>query len=242
MRIPRIYSSQSLTAGNTIELETQASLHIAKVLRMQVGDQITLFNGDGNNYPSVIEAISKKHCLLSVTDCENACTESTLTTHLGLVISKGDRVDWAVQKATELGVTTITPLVSDRATLKLTGERAEKKSQHWQKIAIAACEQCGRSTVPTVDSVIPLQQWIKLVEGDRKWVLHHRSDQQAPFQDKINSAALLIGPEGGLTAEEIQLAVASGFDELTLGPRVLRTETAPVVALSLLQYFHGDLS
>lgn len=242
MRIPRIYTGQALQAESTFELESGPSQHIARALRMQVGDALVLFDGRGGEYPATITSLSKKHVSVSIGPYREQDVESPLSIHLGIAVSRGERMDWVVQKATELGVTEITPLFSERTEVKLKGERADKKLRHWQQIAISACEQCGRNRVPPIQPLGGLDQWLGSVQAQRKFVLHHRSDPQADAGEAPTSIALLVGPEGGLSAEEIGAAESAGFLPLRLGPRVMRTETAPLAALAILQARWGDMA
>ena len=149
-------------------------------------------------------------------------------------------MDWAIQKAVELGVNEITPLFTERCEVKLQGERADKRQAHWQQVAVSACEQCGRSVVPTIHPPTALRDWLSPLQADLKLVLHHRTNQDLDALPRPQSMALLIGPEGGLSSDEIQQAETSGFVAARFGPRVLRTETAPVVALSMAQQRWGD--
>ena len=165
--------------------------------------------------------------------------ESPLAIHLGQGLSRGERMDWAIQKATELGVTEITPIMSERCEVRLKDERADKRLAHWRQVAISACEQCGRSRVPVIHPPVLLSDWIKTTEADLKLVLHPVSEPLASHA-KPSRLAFLIGPEGGLTDNEIDLAQAAGYQPARLGPRVLRTETAPVVALAVAQQLWGD--
>lgn len=237
---PRIYTPEVLSTNTKLDLESQASTHLVKVLRLKEGAEIRLFNGDGCEYLAHITVAGKKHAQVEITDVLSTEPKVGLPLHLGQVISKGDRMDFTIQKATELGITDITPLWSERCDVRLKGERLEKKMEHWQKVAISACEQCGRNQVPTIHPAMNYHDWAKSVNCDIKLVLHTRdqkplSDMQAP-----NSVALLVGPEGGITDEEVELCIQQGFTGLTLGPRILRTETAALAALSLLQYLWGD--
>ena len=241
MRIPRLYADIPLAPQQIVELPEDSSHYLSKVLRLTEGAALTLFNGQGGYYDGEIQRISKKSVSVLLTQQHTIEHESPLHTHLGIAISKGDRMEWVMQKATELGINQITPLISQRIELKLKGERLEKKLQHWQKIAISACEQSGRNQVPTVNKLLPIDQWLSTVQAEKKLVLHHRNNQTLNANESINSVALLIGPEGGLTEDEINNAVQCGFDALQLGPRVLRTETAPLVALTLLQSLWGDI-
>jgi len=241
MRNPRIYTQQTLSANSALALDESASHHLARVLRFQVGQTLTLFNGDGSEYAATISAIDKRNVTVSINEAVAVDRESPLAIHLGIAISKGDRMDLVIQKAVELGVTSITPLISERVEVRLQGERAEKKTQHWQGVVIAACEQCQRNRIPQLNPITPLHDWIAQVNADRKFVLHHRSETSLGEMTKPQSVALLIGPEGGLSDLEIASAEKNNFSALRLGPRVLRTETAPLAALAILQFAFGDM-
>jgi 16S rRNA (uracil1498-N3)-methyltransferase len=242
MRIPRIFTPQVLTEGTQAALAEEAAHHIAKVLRMPAGAALILFNGDGSEYKASIALIDKRQVLVAVEQKTDAARESPLTIQLGIAISKGDRMDWVIQKATELGVTAIAPLSSERVEVRLQGERAEKKLQHWRGVATAACEQCARNRLPRLEPIQSLHDWLRGVEAEHKYVLHHRSAQPlSRTAARPRSVALLIGPEGGLSDVEIGAAQQHGFAPLLLGPRVLRTETAPLAALSVMQFLWGDL-
>jgi len=240
MRIPRIYTEQPLTLGATIDLEESPSRHIAKVLRMTVGRELTLFNGQGGEFTATISQLEKKHTSVTLNAEHTNDRESPLNIELCIGLSRGERMDWIIQKATELGVTKITPLFTERSEVKLKPERLDKKMQHWQQIIISACEQCQRNRLPNLNTPQNINQYIPSCQAQLKLVLHHRSDTGLSERDAPTSIALLIGPEGGLNENEIAQAESSGFVPLTLGPRVLRTETAPLVALSLCQQLWGD--
>ncbi len=243
MRIPRIYTSQALTVGQQLELEERAAHYLAQVLRMKVGRQLRLFNGDGRDYQATISAANRRQLSCEITAAEdNAQRESPLQIELGIGLSKGDRMDWVVQKATELGATRIAPLYSERVDVKLDGEREQKKWRHWQQVMISACEQSGRSQLVDLAEPQPLASWLQHCRADCKLVLspHHHSQPQRDSAPQ--SIALLVGPEGGLSEEEVAASVASGFSSLALGPRILRTETAPLAALSILQARWGDMA
>ena len=242
MRIPRIYTGQVLQAESTFELEPGPSQHIARALRMQVGDSLVLFDGRGGEYPAVIAELAKKHVAVTTGKHHLQDVESPLAVHLGIAVSRGERMDWIVQKATELGIAAITPLFSQRTEVKLKGERADRKLRHWQQIAVSACEQCGRNRLPVIHAIRDIDNWLQATEADRKFVLHHRSDQCANSDRAPHSLALLVGPEGGLTPEEISAAEGNGYQPLRLGPRVLRTETAPLAAIAILQARWGDMN
>ena len=240
MRIPRIFTPQTLTSGQTLELEAQASHHLSKVLRSKEGAALIIFNNQGGEFSATISTITKKSVTLSIEEFNPEDRQSPLAVHLGIALSKGDRMDWVMQKATELGAHTITPLYTERTELKLKGDRESKKMNHWNNIIIGACEQSKRNLLPILQMPETAAQWLATIEAEKKYVLHHRTDQQLNPQEKITSVALIIGPEGGLSPAEITLAEYNNFNALSLGPRVLRTETAPLAALSLLQFIWGD--
>lgn len=240
MRIPRIHTSQALRPNTVIDLESGPSQHLSRALRMQEGGELVVFDGRGGEYPAVIVSLGKRQVAVKIGAHRPLERESPLWIHLGIAVSRGERMDWVVQKATELGVSRITPLFSERTEVKLKGERAGKKVAHWQQIAISACEQCGRNKVPAVTPLQTLQSWLPDTKADLKLVLHHRAgvsgEEPAP-----QSLVLLVGPEGGLSEPEIIAAEQQGFLSLRLGDRVLRTETAPLAALAILQARWGDM-
>ena len=240
MRNPRIYSEQPLQAGTTVDLAESAANHVGRVLRMKVGESLILFNGEGGAFQGKVAAVSKKQVQVELEKRLEGDAESPLVIELGQTLSRGERMDYAIQKATEMGVTSITPLFSERCEVKLNAERQEKQRRRMQQIAISSCEQCGRNIVPVINPPVKLQDWLESRETALNFVLHHRTEKKLDGYDKPASVSLLIGPEGGLTAEEIAQAEAKAFKPLALGPRVLRTETAPVAAVSLMQFLWGD--
>lgn len=241
MRIPRIYTAQTILPHTDMALDAHAANHVASVLRMQTGEHLFLFNGKGGYFETTITHVAKKQVAVHVREHRTSQNESPLHVHIGQGLSRGERMDYAIQKSTEMGVAEITPLFTTRSEVKLDGERSIKRQQHWQQVTISACEQCGRDVIPTIYTPSTLSDFIVNVKADLKLVLHHES--LSPLRDlpKPTSIALLIGPEGGLTEEEITLALANGFIATQLGPRVLRTETAPVTALSVLNTLWGDI-
>ena len=243
MRIPRIYHSSPLTIAQECQLNEEAAVHVGRVLRMNEGEQINLFNGDGYDYLASIQSASKKNVTVSIISSQANLSESPLNLHLGQVISRGDRMDFTLQKSVELGVNTITPLFSERCGVKLNGERLEKKIQQWQKIVISACEQSGRSHVPIVRQAMTLQDWCNEASDAIKLNLHPRASHGInDLELQTNRVRLLIGPEGGLSEAEINMTAEHQFTDILLGPRVLRTETAALSAISALQLKFGDLS
>jgi 16S rRNA (uracil1498-N3)-methyltransferase len=240
MRIPRIHTPQAITPNSVLELPEAQSHYLGKVLRMQAGRELVLFNGEGGEFAAQITEVHKKSVVVQVSDFTAENRESPLQLELAIGVSRGERMDWVLQKATELGVTRITPLITERTEVKLGGERTDKKIDHWQQILVSSCEQCQRNLLPKLSEPMTLEDWLPRCKAQLKFVLHHRDSKSLPQDQQPASLALLIGPEGGLGEEEIAQARAQGFAPLTLGPRVLRTETAPLAAVSLVQYLWGD--
>ncbi len=240
MRIPRVYTPSPLTPNISLTLDDKTAHYLGKVLRMKAGRELILFNGQGGEYPTTLLDISKKEATVALGDKVNVDRESPLYSHLAIGLSRGERWDFVLQKATELGVTEITPLLTERGEVKLTAERLEKKFQHWQGIIISACEQCQRNKLPILHAPTQYDTFIAQGHSGTGLVLHHRSEKTLQSFSPDNACTLLVGPEGGLTENEIDLAHRSGFESLTLGPRVLRTETAPLAALTALQLYWGD--
>ncbi|TNE96916.1 MAG: 16S rRNA (uracil(1498)-N(3))-methyltransferase [Gammaproteobacteria bacterium] len=242
MRIPRIYTDSPLAEGCTAALDENAAQHVGRVLRMQPGQDLRLFNGDGQDYPATITTAGKKNVEVMVGTPEPNHTESNLEIVLGQTLSKGDRMDYAVQKAVEMGATRIVPLSTERCDVRLKGDREDKRLRHWQSVAISAAEQCGRARVPDILPVMTVDQWLEHSRDcDLRLVLHHRTKQSLQSMNTPSRVALMIGPEGGLSADEIALAEKEGFLPVALGPRVLRTETAPVASIALCQWLWGDI-
>ncbi len=242
MRITHIYTSQALKENASFDLEERAFQHLVKALRMNSDDPVMMFNGDGYFYSGHLSDVGKKSARVCIKERRKAQSESSLACHLGQVISRGDRMDYAIQKSTELGVREITPLLSERCEVRLPKERQVKRIQHWQQVAISAAEQSGRASVPCIHPISDLNDWINSRPQDQlSLVLHHRHSQSLESVAHPTHVNLLIGPEGGLSQTEIEAAEATGFVATTLGPRVFRTETAPVAALSILQWLWGDL-
>jgi len=245
MRIPRIYTDLSLCCDSSLVLDGNAARHLSSALRMKIGQEITLFNGQGGEYAAELTEVGKNKVSAKVIEYRDIDRESALKVHLAIGVSRGERMDLIVQKATELGATEITPLFTERTEVKLNGERLEKKVRHWQQIAISACEQCQRNQVPRINSPVTLDQWLSLSDQNTdeilKFVLHHRTEKRLSEHQAVNSICLLVGPEGGLGEREIAAAIEKGFQPLALGPRVLRTETAPLAAISIMQSLWGDM-
>ncbi|MDE1223151.1 16S rRNA (uracil(1498)-N(3))-methyltransferase [Vibrio aestuarianus] len=242
MRIPRIYHPTPISQLGTIALSDDAAGHIGRVLRMQVGQEVLLFDGSGAEFPATISEVTKKGVLVEAAERIESSCESPLNLHLGQVISRGDKMEFTIQKSVELGVNTITPLISERCGVKLDAKRFEKKLEQWQKIAISACEQCGRNTVPVIRPIMQLEAWCAEQSDALKLNLHPRAKYSInTLPEPVTKVRLLIGPEGGLSAQEIRMTEEYQFEETLLGPRVLRTETAALTAITALQVRFGDL-
>ncbi|RZM84731.1 16S rRNA (uracil(1498)-N(3))-methyltransferase [Pseudoalteromonas rubra] len=243
MRIPHIYQPSDLVIGDAIDLGDDAAGHVARVLRMGEGDKLSLFNGQGGEYLATISAVSKKKVQVIPEQFIDKQVESPLSIHLGQGISRGDKMDFTIQKSVELGITEITPLFTTRCGVKLSGERLAKKHQQWQKIAIAAAEQSGRNTITTIHPPISLEEWLTQSSEALKLTLHPRAEHSIKTLPKPeHGVRFLVGPEGGFTDEEMAATKQQGFVDIRLGPRVLRTETAALTVLSALQLEFGDLA
>jgi 16S rRNA (uracil1498-N3)-methyltransferase len=235
--MPRFYCPAPLATGLSLDLPSGAARHV-QVLRMQPGDGITLFNGEGGEFAATVTRMGRSDVQVSVGAHVALEREAGRAVHLLAGITANDRMDWLVEKATELGVASITPLVAERSVLKLKGERADKKLAHWQSVAVAAAEQCGRNRVPTVHAAVTLVEWLKQPAPGERWVLS-LSEGTRPLADMASMAStspitVLSGPEGGLSPAEEAAALTAGFVPVTLGPRVLRAETAPLAVLAVL--------
>lgn len=242
MSAPRFYYPAKLAAGSIAALPEMSAHHAARVLRMQTGDALILFNGDGHDYGGTILRMSKNEVVAKIDNVMPAERESPLSVVLVQAISSGERMDFTLQKAVELGVTAIQPIASARSVVKLTGERAEKRREHWQNIVISACEQCGRAVVPQVTPILPLSDWLGQYHDDAIRLLLSPTAEETLHTLKTPNVpvCLLIGSEGGFTPQEQQTALANGFQSIRLGARVLRTETAALAALSAMQTLWGD--
>ena len=241
----RLYVDTPLVAGSRVALPEAAARHVGRVLRSRPGDELVLFDGSGDEYPATIERVSKQAVLVQVGARRERDVESPLAVRLIQGVSRGDRMDTVVQKSTELGVRRITPLLSEHSVVRLDEERAQKRVAHWRRVAESACEQCGRNRPPRVDPPATLPA---VLAGDpppgavRLLLSTAATDGiDLPRQPRPAGVELLIGPEGGFSAAEAALARDAGFRGVSLGPRVLRTETAAIAALALLQAAWGDL-
>ena len=238
----RIYYPHLLKNNIIVTLDEQASRHLLTVLRLKIGEPLQIFNGEGGAYSAVLHAVAKKRAVVALGAWLDTERESPLSIHLGQAISRGERMDFSVQKSVELGVTEITPLFTERCGVQLTAERALNRVQHWRNIAVSASEQCGRCRVPSINRPQTLTDFCNLPFELGFICSPGDSAENLPDPPPIvNRITLLIGPEGGFSPQEIQQARQAGFHPQSLGPRTLRTETAAIVAISLLQSRWGDL-
>jgi 16S rRNA (uracil1498-N3)-methyltransferase len=244
MRLTRVYVDSPLAPDADVALPPAAAYHVARVLRLREGAVIAAFDGSGGEHRCEILTVKGDQVLVHVGKRTPGLPESPLRITLVQAVSRSERMDWTLQKATELGVRVIAPVLSARSVVRLDDRQAEKKLRHWQAIVAAACEQCGRSVVPEVRSPLDLAQHLATSPRDgQRFVLSPSGPTSlAGMASAGPRVELLIGPEGGLDDAEIERAVASGYTPVRLGPRVLRTETAGIVALSVLQALWGDLA
>jgi 16S rRNA (uracil1498-N3)-methyltransferase len=243
MRLTRVYVDAPLSTGRRVTLEGSAASHLIRVLRLKSGEGLTLFNGQGGEHAATIAEAKSGRLTVEVGELSASERESPLLLTLAQGVSRGERMDLVVQKATELGASAIVPLFTERSVVRLSAQQAQRKVAHWRAIAISACEQCGRNRLPRVGQPLPLTDFLKqAAEGATRLLLSPLATTR--IQDLARGAGnitVLIGPEGGLTEGEHQAAVSAGYTAVRLGPRILRTETAAIAALSILQREFGDL-
>lgn len=235
--MPRFFIESDLATDTQVTLTETVFHHWVKVLRAQIGDRATLFNGQGGEYIAELIEVSKKSARVSIAEFNPDNRTPAFNALLGQVMSKGDRMDYVIQKAVELGVSEIQLLTSERCEMRLKYDRDQKKIDHWQGIAVAACEQCGLNLVPKILAPMNLQDWLKSPLPQTRLVLAPNKESVDVLAQASPDLALLIGPEGGLSDAEILLSNTENFQNWCIGSRILRTETAPVVALSILNYY-----
>src|SRR3990167_5968017 len=241
MPVSRIYQPDPITLG-MLQLDEKASHHLARVLRAATNDEDVIFNGEGGEYHGVINQINKKNVIVEMKKFVDRESESPVSISLAQGIARGEKMDFVIQKAVELGVSEIFPVITERCNMRLDQERSQKRLQHWQAVVISACEQSGRNRLPVVHAPQSLQACLENVDAEKKFVLSpHVHSKLEDTTGKPATLAILIGPEGGLSEKEMQAAISDGFVALNLGPRILRTETAAVTVLSVLQFHFGDL-
>ena len=242
MRVSRLYVPLPLKPDTQIELDDDSGHYVRTVLRLKKDDGIILFNGKGGEYASVLSEINRKSVLVNVKSWSGRSVESSLHITLGLGISRGDRMDWSVQKAVELGVNRITPIITERCVVQLKGEKKPQRLQHWQKIVQHAAEQSGRTELPEMTEIAGLQNWVSNQHGLKMFLDPYADLSLAQLQPDGMEITLLTGPEGGFTDQERSIAKAAGFIPVRLGSRILRTETAALAALSAVQMLWGDFA
>lgn len=243
MSLPRIFVPSKLNSNQKAALDAVASRHILQVLRLRVNDPLIVFNNIGGEFEAIISSIDKNIAVVTVGKFIVRNNESSLSIHLGQGISRGEKMDFTIQKAVELGVSTITPLFTEHCNVQLKGERLEKRLQHWQGVAVSAAEQSGRCHVPKILPVQVLTNWCSSssITSDLRLLLDpNATDKLGSIEKRPNSVTILVGPEGGLSDKEIAVAKQNNFLPISLGPRILRTETAALAMISVLQAKWGD--
>lgn len=240
MRISRLYTSDILNAGKKLELQDDNAHYVRTVLRLKKDQAITLFNSRGGEFLSVLNEVSRKRVEVSIVKAIDRTAESPLSVTLGLGISRGDRMDWAVQKAVELGVNNITPLITERCVVKFKAEKKQQRLQHWKKIAQHAAEQSGRTILPKFNEISSIEDWVKEQKALKIFLDPYAKQSLINLKPDEQAVTILSGPEGGFSMQERELAVDAGFIPVRLGSRVLRTETAVLAALSAVQMLWGD--
>ncbi len=242
MRSVRLFVDSPLRQGGAVELDDALTNKVSRTLRLKPGARLLLFNGDGLEHDAVLSDVGRHRCTAEVTNSRVRDCESPVRICLAQGLARSDKMDLALQKAVELGVTRFVPIVAQRSVVKLSDSRAQRRQEHWRGIAIAACEQSGRNRVPDIEQPMSIREFLAADRGGAKYVLTANGDPAVLSRlPGARAVAVLIGPEGGLTQAEQDTARAAGFKALRLGPRVLRTETAAIAALTLFQYWWGDL-
>lgn len=242
MRIQRVYTDQPLEAGADITLEEDSSHHLYHVLRLKAGDGINIFN-DGVEYTAILGQIGKQGTTATLGKLVQEEPEAKLAIHLLIGISRGERMDFALQKATELGATRITPVFTKRCVVKLNEKKQASRMAHWHKIILNACEQSGRCRLPQLDTPLEIGAAVSQHQSGTCLLLDHRSSKTLQeLKRPKRGVTILVGPEGGLNSDERKLAKAQGYTGVRLGPRVMRTETAPLAAIAAIQTLWGDFS
>lgn len=240
MPTPRIHCELTLGPGAQFALSPEAAQHVAKALRMKAGDALVVFDGRGGEYEATIQRIEKDRVDVKTGAWREADLEPPLAVGLVQGVPEADKMDWIIQKATELGVAWIQPVTCERSVVRLSGERAARRESHWQRVAIAAAEQCGRSRVPEVRATLAFVTWVAQEERPARWLLDPRGPPLALRAAPPGPFELVVGPEGGLSERERDLALSRGGESVGLGPRVMRTETVSVAALAAIHALWGD--
>ena len=241
----RLYIPNRIRLGCDVQLEAEQAHYLGRVLRMKTGSELTIFDGSGDEFPAIVTSFRKGSATLQPGEPVRRNRESPLRIRLVQGVSRGERMDFVVQKATELGVSELQPVLTERTVVRLGAGRSERRLAHWQRVAISACEQCGRNSLPAIASPLPVDDYLA---ADREAAIrislsptarNGLGSLDAPGEGRVE---LLVGPEGGLSEAEISNASACGFTPISLGPRILRTETAALAAIALIQARWGDLA
>jgi len=240
MRISRLYTPDLLNKGQQIELQEENAHYARAVLRLKKDQQLILFNGQGGEFSCRLQEVSRKRVVVYIEHAIDRSVESPLNVMLGLGISRGDRMDWAVQKAVELGVVALTPLITERCVVKFKAEKKQQRLKHWENIVQHAAEQSGRTVLPELSEITDISDWVRQQAGLKVFLDPHAEKSLAELRPVDMQVTLLSGPEGGFSADEREMAVAAGFAPVRLGQRILRTETAALAALSAVQMLWGD--
>ena len=240
MAIPRIHCEHKLGPGAQFALAPEAAQHVAKALRLKAGDSLVVFDGRGGEYDATIQRIDRDRVDVKVGAWRDAERESALAIGLVQGLPEADKMDWIIQKATELGVAWVQPVICERSVVRLSGDRAARREAHWRRVAVAAAEQCGRTRVPEVRPTLGFMSWIAAPSETARWMLAPGAPSIAAHAPPPSPLELVVGPEGGLSEREREIALGRGFETVALGPRVLRTETAPLAALAAIHALWGD--
>ena len=240
--MPRIFCDLTLGPGAQFALSPEAAQHVSKALRLKAGDAITVFDGRGGEYDATLTRIDRDRVDVKVGAWREAARESRVAAGLVQGLPEADKMDWIIQKAVELGVAWVQPLQCERSVVRLSGDRAARREAHWRRVAIAACEQCGRNTVPEVRPTLAFPNWLVTAAAAPRWMLDPAGVPVARKEAPLQGVELLVGPEGGLSERERALALERGCEPVALGPRVLRAETAPLAALAAIHALWGDFT
>jgi 16S rRNA (uracil1498-N3)-methyltransferase len=239
---PRIFCDLRLGPGAQFSLAPDAAQHVGKALRLKTGDTLTVFDGRGGEYEAAIQRMDKERVDVKTGAFRDVEREPPVAAGLVQGLPEADKMDWIIQKAVELGAAWIQPVICERSVVRLSGERAARREAHWRRVAVAACEQSGRNRVPEVRPTLGFPSWIAMPSEAARWMLAPESPSLAARAAPAGPIELLVGPEGGLSERERDLALLRGFEAVGLGPRVLRTETAPLAALATILALWGDFS
>jgi 16S rRNA (uracil1498-N3)-methyltransferase len=241
----RFYHSKSININETIIMDDFAAHHALKVMRLKTNDQLILFNGDGSDFTGQVIRISKRRVEVSIKSKKNIKNESNLKVILLQALTSSEKMDLIIQKTTELGISEIQPIICERSIVKIKNEKIEKKLSHWRQVSIAACEQCGRAKIPTIHKPENIIKYLEKTESkkDTKIILSPEATKSLNnfIPNMKQDIKVLIGPEGDFTKQELDFSIQKGFSPIKIGPRILRTETASMCILSILQYKYGDI-